>query len=581
MKNYLLTGVSALLFCGFSVSCSHDLDIDTQAIEKSIKDTYEQVFKARFGTPSADQDWGFGSAASARTRAAAPAGPGAPGGPGNPNALKLKKDGKTFNAKLAEAATKTGDAFRNNQVSYANIEFLKDFQSWDQSGWDDEFIKLEGHVTFSNYSDDYLAQARNAILTQIPEGQNNLSKAVQAGYSLTTKGGPVTLTPIYHNSSSADKISYYYYPKNSKPSVADIKKMNKYTVGFMADPEKCKNENEHEIFYRNTFNLVYVDGNGNASYNFPADYEICFIITNYDKAHWSELDIFEKLEPNGKVKTKKIPNTPEFYGDGALNETIHNSGLVQWNLANTGIDNAATPHAAVFAIGEKNYVGFEDWKDYDYNDVIFEVAGTDGGTPVPPVEEWEELRVIAEDLSVSQSTDFDFNDVVFDVRRYTKTTENHQKNDVELILRAAGGTLPLYVAGYEIHETFGVDLDVMVNTKAQSKGLKGEDKEPVTIKLTANQYSGSTIGEIANSIDVYVIKNNVPCHLTAPKGEIASKIGVKCDYDWCDERQDIDDKYKLIDGTPLFKDYVQGIEPYNDNWYRYAYNSIYGFPAED
>ena len=582
MKKNLFSGIAALLLCGAFTSCSHDIGFDEQAYKSQVQDTYEKAFIARFGTPSATQDWGFGSAAYARTRPAGP-GNGGPAGHETPGFSKTAKapkpDGKTFNAKMAAAATATGDKFRSNQVTYANIEFLKDFQSWDQSGWDDEFFELKEHITFSNYSNDYLAQTRNAILSQIPEGQNNLAKAVQAGYALTTKGGPVTLTPIYHNSSSADKISYYYYPKNAKPSVAEIKTMKKYSVGFMADPEKCKNENEHESFYHNTFHLVYVDATGHASYDFPADYEICFIITNYDKAHWSQLDIFDKVEPNGKVKTKKIDNTPEFYGDGELNIAIHSSGIAQWNLPAVGITDNATPHAAVFSIGEKNYVGFEDWKDYDYNDVIFEVEGTGGGTPVPPVEEWEELRVIAEDLTVDQSTDFDFNDVVFDVRRYTKTTENHKINDVEIIFRAAGGTLPLYVAGREVHQVFGVDVDVMVNTNAQARGLKGEDKDPVTIKLTSSQYSGSTIGAIANSIDVYVIKDGVPCHLYAPVGEIASKIGVKCDYDWCDERQDIDNKYKLIDGTPLFKNWVQEIVP-DDNWYRYAYDCIIQYPAQ-
>ena len=556
MKKNLFSGIAALLLCGAFTSCSHDIGFDEQAYKKQVQDTYEQAFIARFGTPSANQDWGFGSsAASARTRAAAPAVPSWAPAP--------YYSGKTFNATLAAAK----------------------YNTWENSGWDDNFFQIwytPQNVYFNNYSDDYLAQTRNAILSQIPEGQNNLEKAVQTGYSLTTKGGPVTLTPIYHNSSSADMISYYYYPKNSKPSVAEIKKMNKYVVSYMADPDICKLENGHESFYHYTFRLVYVDANGKASYNFPADYEICFIITNYDLAHMTTLGI-NGMNAWGWPTTVTIDQTPEFYGDGALNTEIHSSNLGSWKLPAYGVSDPATPHAAVFAIGEKSYVGFEDWVDFDYNDVIFEVEGTGGGTPVPPVEEWEELRVIAEDLSVGESTDFDFNDIVFDVRRYTKTTENHKKDDVELIFRAAGGTLPLYVAGYEVHEVFGVDRDVMVNTNAQAKGLKGEDKDPVTIKLSPNQYSGSEIGEIANSIDIYVIKGGVICHLYAPVGEIASKIGVKCDYDWCNERQDIDDKYKLVDGTPLFKNWVQGIEPYDDNWYRYAYNCIKGItdPEED
>ena len=230
--------------------------------------------------------------------------------------------------------------------------------------------------------------------------------------------------------------------------------------------------------------------------------------------------------------------------------------------------------AAVFSIGEKNYVGFEDWIDFDFNDVIFEVKGTEGGTPIDDVDEWEEIRVIAEDLSVGQETDFDFNDVVFDVRRYTLTTKKHTEGEVEIILRAAGGTLPLYVDGHEVHQEFNVDVNEMVNTNAQRRGLKGADRAPVTLPVPANHYSGTTIGEIANSIEVYVVKEGANCYLEAPVNGIASKIGVKCDFEWCDEREDIDNKYKLEGASDsLFKDWVQEILP-SEGWYRYAKESI-------
>ena len=46
---------------------------------------------------------------------------------------------------------------------------------------------------------------------------------------------------------------------------------------------------------------------------------------------------------------------------------------------------------------------------------------------------------MCEDLSVTQATDWDFNDVVFDVK-----LKNGNKRP-EITLRAAGGTLPLYI----------------------------------------------------------------------------------------------------------------------------------------
>ena len=505
MKKNLFAGMAALMLCGVFTSCSHDTDFAGNAVEQSIQQNYEQAFKARFGTPDPNQEWGFGVLSSrARTRASqsAPA----------PTYLA-----PTFNAQLAEAATKTGIAW-NQGIDYGKIEFMAPYRSWDGSGWNDAFYLIESKPVASTYSEDYLAQIRNILLAEIPEGKNNLSKAVAPGYSITTTGGPVTLTPIYHNSSSADMISYYYYKVGTNPSVDEIKAMKKYTIGYMADPEVCKGETDehHYSFHHSTFSLVYVDEQGNASYEFPKGYEIHFIISNVDLAHNFDFNIFDRLDQNN-VLTKTIHNYPEYYADGRLNKAIHSSGINQWKL---GEGQEETPHAAIFRIGEKSYVGFEDWIDLDFNDVIFEVTGTDGGTDIDDEDkdDWEEIRVIAEDLSVGEETDFDFNDVVFDVRRYTKATKLHTLNQVEVILRAAGGTLPLYVDNKEVHLLFQADVDEMVNTNAKSKGLKGCDRGPVTFTLENPQ--GSTIGEIAKNIEVYVIKDGVKCVLSAPKGSV-------------------------------------------------------------
>jgi hypothetical protein len=202
-------------------------------------------------------------------------------------------------------------------------------------------------------------------------------------------------------------------------------------------------------------------------------------------------------------------------------------------------------------------------------------------TPPSPSTVIERLRVIAEDLSVGENTDFDFNDVVFDVI-WTKTYSdeahtNLTSQTVEIKLLAAGGTLPLYVDGFEVHEKFGVDTKVMVNTRAGNKGLNGQDGiAPVT--WTTTNYSGNTIGEIANSIEVKVTKNGTDYLLSAVEGRIASKIGIKpiknqAEYEWCDEREDIDHRYSLVDGTSLFTEWVQGILP-TDEWYTYAKRSI-------
>lgn len=99
-------------------------------------------------------------------------------------------------------------------------------------------------------------------------------------------------------------------------------------------------------------------------------------------------------------------------------------------------------------------------------------------------------RIFAEDLGVSSREDLDFNDVVFDVDvyknfeegwiYYTKiysdgteedagkewySSQNEGTYSAEITLQAAGGTLPLTVAGVEVHNAFGVGITTMINTR--------------------------------------------------------------------------------------------------------------------
>ena len=98
-------------------------------------------------------------------------------------------------------------------------------------------------------------------------------------------------------------------------------------------------------------------------------------------------------------------------------------------------------------------------------------------------------RIFCEDLGVSSREDLDFNDVVFDVdifqhyeagvKKYYKiysdgrkekireenySTLDHATYSAEITLLAAGGTIPLSVAGKEVHNQFNVGLTTMVNT---------------------------------------------------------------------------------------------------------------------
>ncbi len=178
--------------------------------------------------------------------------------------------------------------------------------------------------------------------------------------------------------------------------------------------------------------------------------------------------------------------------------------------------------------------------------------------PDPPALVWH--RIIAEDLNAhdvdhdgdQDDTDFDFNDVVLDVA----LTETGAK----CILQAAGATLKIRVNGddrLEVHDMFGVDQGVMVNTHAEKKGLAHADKDPVEFDLTG---SFSSISDI--KLEVYKKVDNKWkwLELTAPVGRPSCKIAVKIDFEWPDERESLKVKY------PDFLNYVQNNQDVEDWW---------------
>lgn len=208
------------------------------------------------------------------------------------------------------------------------------------------------------------------------------------------------------------------------------------------------------------------------------------------------------------------------------------------------------------------------------------ILGEDGCTPgftgdVPPedppiiVDDADEIVVLAEDLTIDDvRPDFDFNDVVFKVTRYTSGEKNGQ---VWVTLLAAGGTLHLTVDGHEVHEEFAkTNPDKVIVTTTMINTAENAHTAYKTASFQVTNPSGSNIQEIANNIPVVVTKFGQQIPLVAPTGGVPSKIAVKTDFltdpnmGWCDERQDIDEKYN-VKGTALFKSYVRG--ELDDNWY--------------
>lgn len=151
------------------------------------------------------------------------------------------------------------------------------------------------------------------------------------------------------------------------------------------------------------------------------------------------------------------------------------------------------------------------------------------------------IRIIAEDLSATASSDFDFNDVVFDIAFISDT-------EATIILQAVGSKLPICIGDikHEAHELFNVSSSIMVNVGT------GSQMSPVSFTI-----SGEFAGKAIN-IPVMVNINDTWYNLTANRGEPASKIAVSTDYTWCSERSSIINTY------PQFVEWVSNP---NVRWY--------------
>ena len=202
----------------------------------------------------------------------------------------------------------------------------------------------------------------------------------------------------------------------------------------------------------------------------------------------------------------------------------------------------------VQCINGSYYVGFDLYGYKKEGDGSYQVQGektagfyNDWIVKLTPMRKY---RVIAEDLG--SIGDFDFNDVVFDVACFAKQSDE----SAMVVLQAAGGTLPLYIGcggtEYEVHDLFGVETDVMVNTGA------GVTKEPVTIKFEGCQD--------INEIYIKVVDGDSNYIINAGKGEAPQKICVSTDFVWTNERVNLKTAY------PDFMKYVKD-ELADDTWY--------------
>lgn len=218
-----------------------------------------------------------------------------------------------------------------------------------------------------------------------------------------------------------------------------------------------------------------------------------------------------------------------------------NSGTLRFGYDNP-LDNGAKYYDyVIMEIDGSYYVGF----DYSCNEANARVKAdgiyNDWIVKISPATYKNASRIICEDLGTIG--DFDFNDLVFDAYVETDWSTGSAKYTAIITVRAAGGTMPIYIGDKEIHEAFGVEATTMVNTNAAN----GASKPVVVFRVPVSSND-------LNQISIKVQGTEAQYSLDAPQGDAPQKICVKPSFKWCDERVNI------LTAYPGFADYSQNPE---------------------
>ena len=283
--------------------------------------------------------------------------------------------------------------------------------------------------------------------TTLPEQINNMDK-VTMDYEVISNGLPYKFYPLFWNADYEHTFGVYYYEGESTTP----KEVVFYTDKMEGDNCYLQYKNSEGKWIDVISDYAYEDIF--AQENLTDDSEVLrgrYFTINLPQD--TKFGFFVNVSEEGRLIGK-------YYSNPALNEP-HKS-FSSFSYLETGKE---TEYA-------KTYITIEDHTnlDFDHNDFIFIMEGTQNHITNDPVE----YIYAVEDLG--NKDDFDFNDVVFSVSHVSGQPHANVK------LLAAGGTLPAWICfdgtfdetfdetnfsftGMEVHEMFGVETNVMVNTQ--------------------------------------------------------------------------------------------------------------------
>ena len=604
MKKYLMTGVAAVAMCAAFTSCSKTEDLyDPGAVEEmeiaSVYEQYNQAFIKTFGQVNPNQDWGFGSNfGKVGTR-----GVFANGNEWAANDRDDCKY-KVPPALTEPQMNIVRIYFQNKpNPDYEDPHWTEYFiQQVYKGGVDatkigpnspEKYKAADGQTDIIGSDHmDHLA----AIDGEFVDHNNNFNHGDCGVYGnvLNYKGNLTTVEETYPVNSGddkrhADKInlmtnsttaSFGYYNSNSSVRRTEYTGLVSWqTIKAWADANghageaDCLNDGWNRSFMGFDFEMMVGPDLYQKVNDEPRYVKITDIPGNAPQYIWDGTNVIKwfdyddswnKVYADGydeyiKIGGEMIPYlvaNKNMYAGERLDASTTLTNITQSNLKvykdySNDVKNVECLNLPLIkAAFEAGYCPTEDkaqtWvkvggtADGYYSDWIVTLTKAEKYTTTTPPPSGYDVRIMAEDLNATaadgdiENSDWDFNDVVFDVK-FDATGDG-----ATIRLVAAGGVLPLYVAGHEVHAEFGEGIKPngeypMINTGA------GPQKDYVTFRIE----SGADKANNGRAIPITVVKklksgNTQTFALDAKQGQPAAKFAVPTTTQHLGERVHID-----------------------------------------
>lgn len=500
-----MTGMAALAICAAFTSCSKETNVyNPDQPKQDIQATYEQNFIKVFGQPAANQDWGFGSGAGTRTW--------------NVNGNQWH-DGVNYNYEY-DAKVTTDE--KNKVFNYVN---------------DKNNVETVNQIPYTEYWVTQIWNGNKDANATGAKAPASISYPNQNGATTTIIGGAQMDKLEIKETQSAD--SWIHCNNFNGADNNDWKEGGEggRTLMTSSGTYSFRYTNSQSSYLSEKYIIVpgeKIDASLAGFYYVCFDFEKGY--TDAEKAQETTYFTYVGVDNNGAEQAVQTFSIPGYYTstnmptDQQIKDAVNNPNYKE--IKNVSVKG--------YLYGDKHCDG-----DDNYTDWIVRISPA-------KVKSNYDIRIIGEDLSAGEDgNDFDFNDVVFDV----KFTGD---NTAKICIVAAGGTLPLRVAGQEVHGLFHQDTNIMINTNAADAGYPNQayeqrDNLPTfDITLTGVKAANGKNIKIEVEKEVNGVKQWV--ELKANDGEPAAKIGVKPGFDYCNERQGISSKY------PLFTQWVQNVD---------------------